>query len=71
MSDKELIIPAGMKNIYAEKKYAPGVRVGNMLYVSGMLGRDASLSVIDDPEAQFVQLFETMNSVLDAANATL
>ncbi len=28
LAARELIIPDGMENIYAEKRYAPGVRVG-------------------------------------------
>ena len=48
MLTRELIVPDGLKNLYTEKGYAPGVRVGNMLYVSGMLGRDKNLNVIKD-----------------------
>ena len=67
---RELIIPKGMENIYAEKRYAPGLRVGETLYVSGMLGRDADLNVIEDPEAQFIAVFENTKLVLGAAGAS-
>ncbi len=70
MAARELIIPEGMENIYAEKRYAPGVRVGDTLYVSGMLGRDADLRVIADPEAQFTAVFENTAMVLAAAGAS-
>ena len=70
VTTRESIIPSGLENLYTEKGYAPGVRVGNMLYVSGMLGRDGALRVIEDPEAQFVQVFENTAMVLAAANAT-
>ena len=70
MATRELIVPKGMKNIYDEKLYAPGVRVGNLLFVSGMLGRGANLNVIHETEAQFVQLFENMKMVLDAGGAS-
>jgi enamine deaminase RidA (YjgF/YER057c/UK114 family) len=70
MAARELIIPDGMANIYAEKRYAPGVRVGDTLYVSGMLGRDADLNVIADPEAQFTAVFENTKMVLFAAGAS-
>jgi len=69
MARRELIIPEGMENIYAEKGYAPGVLVGDTLYVSGMLGRDSALRVIEDPEAQFVRVFENTEMVLRAAGA--
>ena len=35
MARRELIVPTEMANIYRDKRYAPGVRVGDMLYVSG------------------------------------
>ncbi len=70
MAERELIVPAQMENIYREKGYAPGVRVGDMLYVSGMLGRDAELRVIEDPEAQFARVFENTAMVLAAAGAS-
>jgi enamine deaminase RidA (YjgF/YER057c/UK114 family) len=70
MVTRELIIPNGMETIYDQKLYAPGVRVGNLLFVSGMLGRDADLNVIHETEAQFVQLFENMNMVLEAGGAS-
>ena len=70
MAARELIIPQGMENIYAEKRYAPGVRVGDLLYVSGMLGRDADLGVIADAEAQFTAVFENTKMVLTAAGAS-
>ena len=70
MLEREPIIPQGMENIYDQKRYAPGVKVGNMLYVSGMLGRDENLRVIEDLEAQFVQVFENTNKVLRAAGAS-
>ena len=70
MPARELIIPNGMENIYREKRYAPGVRVGDTLYVSGMLGRDADLNVIEDPEAQFAAVFENTKMVLTAAGAS-
>ncbi len=70
MAARELIIPDGMENIYAEKRYAPGVRVGEVLYVSGMLGRDADLNVIADPEAQFTAVFENTGMVLATAGAS-
>ena len=70
MPPRELIVPDGLKNLDTEKGYAPGVRVGNMLYVSGMLGRDENLNVIKDPEAQLVRVFENTALVLATAGAS-
>jgi len=70
MAGGERIVPATMQNIYDGKRYAPAIRVGDLLFVSGQLGRDPELRVIADPEAQFVQLFENVRTVLAAAGAT-
>ena len=70
MAARELIIPQGMENIYREKRYSPGVRVGDLLYVAGMLGRDADLNVIEDPEDQFIAVFVNTGMVLAAAGAS-
>ena len=69
MSTRELIIPEGLENLYTEKGYAPGIRVGNILYVSGMLGRDENLLVIKEPTSQFERVFENTARVLTAAGA--
>jgi enamine deaminase RidA (YjgF/YER057c/UK114 family) len=69
VSTRELIIPEGLENLYTEKGYAPGIRVGNMLYVSGMLGRDENLLVIKEPTAQFERVFENTARVLTVAAA--
>ncbi len=70
MARRELIVPTEMANIYRDKRYAPGVRVGEFLFISGMLGRDADLRVIADPEAQFAAVFENTAMVLAAAGAS-
>lgn len=66
---RTLVIPPGLANLYALKRYAPGVKAGNLLFVSGMLGRDRELRVIPEPEAQFVALFENIGKVLEEAGA--
>ena len=40
MSDREAIIPPGMEAVYEKIHYAPAVRVGDTVYVSGQIGRD-------------------------------
>lgn len=63
----EAIIPDGMQSIYDNIHYAPAVRVGDTLYISGQIGRNADMQLVEDKEAQFVQTFENMKTVLDAA----
>lgn len=67
---RKVIVPPGMQAIYDTYHYAPGILIGDTLYVSGQVGRDANLRVIEDAEAQFVQAFENVKSVLQAASAT-
>ena len=46
------------------------MRVGNTLYISGQIGRDENMKLVEEHEAQFVQTFENMKKVLSAAGAT-
>ncbi len=69
MTTREVIIPKGMENIYDTYHYAPAIRVGNTLYLSGQVGRDEALQFVQGTEAQFVQAFENVKKVLDAAGA--
>ena len=70
MSTREVIIPKGMEILYEKFHYCPGIKVGNTLYISGQVGRDENLRVVEGTEAQFVQTFENVNKVLSAAGAT-
>ncbi len=70
MAKREVIIPQGMESIYEKYHYCPGVKIGNMLYISGQVGRDENLQVVQGIEAQFIQTFENVKKVLVAAGAT-
>ena len=65
--DREIIVPESMRNIVSEKGYAPAVRVGNLLFVAGQVGRTADFEVIHDPTAQFEACFAHLATVLAAA----
>jgi enamine deaminase RidA (YjgF/YER057c/UK114 family) len=71
MSDREAIIPKGMEYVYDKIHYAPAVRVGNTLYVSGQIGRDDNMQLVEGAEAQIVQAFENLKKVIDAAGAQM
>ncbi len=71
MANREMIIPKGMESVVENFHYAPAVRVDNTLYISGQLGRDENLQVIEGTEAQYTQAFENLKKVLEAADATL
>ncbi|MBH8552713.1 RidA family protein [Nostocaceae cyanobacterium CENA357] len=59
-----------MEILYEKYHYCPGIKVGNTLYISGQVGRDENLQVVEGVEAQFVQTFENVKKVLTAAGAT-
>ena len=67
---RKVIVPPGLEAVYERFHYAPGIRVGDTLYISGQVGRDAELKVVEGAEAQFVQAFENVKAVLDAAGAS-
>ena len=71
MNERKAIVPAGMEAVYQKIRYAPAVKVGNTVYVSGQIGRDAEMKLVEDREAQIVQAFENLKSVLEAAGASL
>ncbi|HAA32320.1 MAG TPA: hypothetical protein DCE56_37250 [Cyanobacteria bacterium UBA8553] len=70
MPTREIIIPKGMEILYEKFHYCPGIKVGSTLYISGQVGRDENLQVVEGIEAQFIQAFENVKKVLLAAGAT-
>jgi len=66
---RQVIVPEGMENIHDTYRYAPGILIGDTLHLSGQVGRDAELNVVEGAEAQFVQAFENVGKVLAAAGA--
>ncbi|GGX47320.1 hypothetical protein GCM10007385_13870 [Tateyamaria omphalii] len=70
MTKRKVIIPKGMENIYDTYHYAPAIKVGDALYLSGQVGRDENLNVVEGTEAQYVQAFENVRKVLEAAGAS-
>ena len=65
--DRQLIVPPSMKRILEVAGYAPGVKVGPILFCAGQVGRTADLQVIADPEAQFAACWENLRVVLAEA----
>jgi enamine deaminase RidA (YjgF/YER057c/UK114 family) len=77
MTDKdrptEAVIPPSVAGTAASYEYSPGVIVpaGDLLFVSGQIGRDATGQVVADAEQQFVAAFENLQSILVQAGATM
>jgi enamine deaminase RidA (YjgF/YER057c/UK114 family) len=70
MPSRQVIIPKGMEVLFEKFHYCPGIKVGNTLYISGQVGRDENLQVVQGVEAQFVQAFENVKKILEAGGAT-
>lgn len=70
MGDREDIVPVGSERVYEKLRYAPAVRVGDVVHVSGVLGTRSDGSVDDDPAEQFGQAFANLREVLAAAGCT-
>ena len=63
MTKRQSIVPPDMQSIQQRFHYSPGVKVGNLLYIAGQVGRDAKMNVVLGKEAQFVQAFENVQKV--------
>lgn len=67
MAKKTIIVPDSMRAIVEQAGYAPAVRVGDLVYVVGQVGRTADLTIIDDPAEQFAAAWDNVRIVLEAA----
>jgi len=65
--EREIIVPVAMKSIVERAGYAPAVRVENLVFCAGQVGRDANLNVINDPERQFEACWDNLATVLSEA----
>lgn len=70
MPTRKIIVPPGMEMLWEKFRYAPGVLVDHTLYIAGMVGRRADLSVVEETEAQFVQALENVGAVLKEVGGT-
>ena len=67
----ERIIPASMQAQYDNFHFAPAVRVGDMLTVSGQIGIGADGSCPDDPEEQFRLAFGGLAEIVTEAGGNM
>lgn len=70
MSKKEVVIPKGQERYYEQFHFAPAVKDGNRLYCSGVIGVGPDGKPSPDPETQFTQAFDSLQSVLTTAGVT-
>lgn len=72
MTDKqERIIPAGTQPLYDNYHFAPAVRVGDRIWLSGQVGIGADFAPGKDMEEQARFAFEGIKATLEAAGASL
>ncbi|QDL91686.1 RidA family protein [Paroceanicella profunda] len=65
--ERDIIVPMEMQSVLERAGYAPAVRVGGLVFCAGQVGRDAGMTVIEDPEAQFEKCWDNLASVLSEA----
>lgn len=67
----QVFVPADRSVSYDPFGYAPAVRVGDMLYVSGVTGTPVDRDAGDEAlTANFVSIFETLKATLERAGAS-
>lgn len=68
MPERQPIIPPG---VAPNPNLSPGVRVGNLLYVSGHVGVDADGNAAEGCEAQSRQVMANIRAVVEAAGGRM
>lgn len=68
--NKTPIVPPSMQTVVADKGYLPGLRVGDLVFLAGQVGRTPDMRIVADPRAQFEAAFENLRVVLAEAGCT-
>ncbi len=71
MSTRGPIIPEGQEALYDRFHFAPAHRVGNTIYVSGVIGLGPRASVPDDAADEFANAFAQLTATLEACGSGL
>lgn len=70
MADHEVIVPQGFEATYENFQFAPAVKKGNTVFVSGVIGSDNG-TAIEDPSEEFAAAFAQLKFTLEQAGATV
>jgi enamine deaminase RidA (YjgF/YER057c/UK114 family) len=65
------IVPPSLKAISETFQFAPAVRIGSQIHVSGIVGTDARGLLPPDFRSQAKNVFATLEAILNEAGATL
>ena len=68
MPERQPIIPPGAA---PNPNLSPGIRVGNMLYVSGNVGTDSNGNLAEGCEAQSRQVMANIRAIVEAAGGRM
>jgi enamine deaminase RidA (YjgF/YER057c/UK114 family) len=68
---RQVIVPPSTQPMYDAYHFAPATRVGDMIWVSGQVGIDASMHPAEGMEAQARLAFEGLKAAVEAAGASL
>src|SRR5258707_6466696 len=65
------IVPPSLKAASETYQYAPAVRIGDQILISGIVGVDAEGRLPPDFRSQAENVFTTLEAILNEAGATL
>jgi enamine deaminase RidA (YjgF/YER057c/UK114 family) len=68
---RELINPPGTEKVYERLQFSQAVKVGDIIWVSGQVGRDPGGNLAEGIQAQARAALENLKSVLEHAGACL
>ncbi len=68
-SGRQVIVPEAWKSAYDSLHYAPAVRAGDMLILSGVVAGLRGDETDADQEAAFARAFDAIGAILDEADA--
>jgi len=71
MTERGPIIPPGSEKTYERFHFAPAYRVGNTIYVSGVIGTGDDGRAPEDAAAEFTQAFANLGATLEACGSSL
>jgi enamine deaminase RidA (YjgF/YER057c/UK114 family) len=71
VTERIAVVPDAHQRAAADARYSPAVRAGNIVFLSGQIGRDGALEAIADPLAQYRAAFANVQLVLNEAGADL
>lgn len=71
MTERGPIVPAGAEKTYARFHFAPAYRVGDTVYVSGVIGTGDDGRAPTDVAAEFTNTFANLAATLEAAGSSL